>query len=87
MGKFKDMEKELEDKVMAPVKKAVEVVEKVVQDELLEFDAWYAQREELIPVHHYKEILKADFQARKMAAMSTMAQWDEALKKYGIKLD
>ena len=30
----------------------------------MDFDTWYAIRKDLIPGHHHKEILKADFDAR-----------------------
>jgi len=54
---------------------------------LLEFEEWFSQREKLIPAHHHREIIKADFLARKVPKMATMDQFDEALKQYGVKLD
>lgn len=63
-----------------------EVTEAPVIEELVDFDTWFSQREPKIPSHHHKEILKADFRGRKVPAMATMAQFDEALKKYGVKL-
>ena len=55
-------------------------------EELVDFETWYAQREAAIPAHHHREILKADFVARKVPAMATMDQFDTALEKYGVKL-
>ena len=59
----------------------------VPSQELVEFETWYSQREAQIPSHHHKEILKADFRGRKVPALATMAQFDDALRKYGVKLD
>lgn len=55
-------------------------------DPRVEFDAWYASRGPKIPKHHHKEIIKADFNARDVKLMSTMAEWDAALKMYGVIL-
>lgn len=55
-------------------------------EELIDFEAWYALREAAIPAHHHREIIKADFSARKVPAMATLAQFDDALRKYGIEL-
>lgn len=52
----------------------------------VEFDGWYASRRDAIPAIHKKEIIKADFKGRKVPMVSTMADFDEALKKYGVKL-
>ena len=54
--------------------------------ELVEFDTWYSIRENNIPVHHRKEILKADFIARKVNMINSMEAFDDALAKYGVKL-
>ena len=54
--------------------------------ELVDFETWHSTRAKMIPTHHYKEILMADFKARKTPAKATMAEFDEALKKYGVKL-
>lgn len=50
------------------------------------FDGWYALRASAIPAIHKKEILKADFKGRKVPMVATMAEFDEALKKYGVRL-
>jgi hypothetical protein len=60
--------------------------EEVIEIPMVDFDGWYGARRSRIPVHHHKEILKADFKARKMPVMGTMAQFDEMLKLYGVKL-
>ena len=58
----------------------------VVEEPKVEFDGWYAKRSGQIPAVHKKEILKADFKGRKVPMVATMAEFDEALKKYGVKL-
>ena len=58
----------------------------VVEENKVDFDVWYGVRSKHIPSIHYKEILKADFKGRKVPTKATMAVFDEALKKYGIKL-
>jgi hypothetical protein len=55
-------------------------------EELMDFEAWYALRHELIPAHHHKEILRADFNARKVPEMAKMITFDFALKQYGVDL-
>lgn len=52
----------------------------------VQFDGWHALRSPAIPAIHKKEILKADFKGRKVPMEATMAEFDEALKKYGITL-
>lgn len=54
--------------------------------EMVDFEEWHAKRAAQIPAHHHKEILKADFKGRKVPELATMAEFDEALKKYGVKL-
>ncbi len=67
----------------APAKTAEEAK---AEEPKVEFDAWYASRSSVIPPIHKKEILKADFQGRKVSMVATMAEFDEALKKYGVRL-
>ena len=52
----------------------------------MKFEAWHAYREKLIPKHHYKEILKADFKAQGVKDLATIAEFDRALKRYGVTL-
>jgi poly(3-hydroxyalkanoate) synthetase len=52
----------------------------------LDFDAWWILTENKIPGHHYKEIIQADFRARGLSSKETMQSYNEALKKYGLKL-
>lgn len=52
----------------------------------VDFDGWYGARASRIPAHHHKEILRADFKGRKVPVMASMAEFDEALKKYGVRL-
>lgn len=61
-------------------------IEAVVQEQLVDFDAWFSSRSKQIAGHHYKEIIMADMKARGVAMMNSMAKFDEALAKYGIKL-
>lgn len=58
----------------------------VAKVELMDFDTWFSKRQSDIPMHHHKEIIKADFKARKMADMATMEEFDKALRRYGVKL-
>jgi len=67
-------------------------VNQVIDDQVddapkVDFDTWYVLRKDKIPTHHHKEIIKADFTARKLPKMCTIEQFDNALKKYGLKLD
>jgi hypothetical protein len=55
--------------------------------ELVDFETWYSIRQEEIPAQHHKEIIKADFNARKMPKMATIKEFDLALAKYGVKLN
>ncbi len=66
--------------------KAEEAPAAIVEEPKVDFDVWYALRKSKIPSNHHKEIIKADFKGRKVPAMATMAEFDEALKKYGVKL-
>ncbi len=52
----------------------------------LDFDAWYASRQARIPKQHRKEILRADFTARGLGQCESLADFDAALNKYGVKL-
>ena len=55
-------------------------------EEKVDFDAWFAMRQPQIPHQHYKEIIKADFAGRGLGQYETISAFDDALKKYGIKL-
>lgn len=72
--------KEMEAKKREESAPTVEVEQEVT------FDSWYHQRKPLIPACHMKEILMADFQARGVKSMATMAAFDKALELYGVKL-
>lgn len=52
----------------------------------VEFNVWFAMREKKIPAHHLREILWADFKGRGLSERETLAAYDDALTKYGIKL-
>ncbi len=83
MGKKHRQAKEME---LDAVEETVEAAPVKADEPKLDFDGWHAMRKHLIPAVHKKEILKADFKARKVPALATMAEFDEALKKYGVKL-
>lgn len=63
-----------------------EVEEVVVEEPQIEFDGWWALRGSVIPAIHKKEVIKADFKGRKVPMVGTLAMFDAALKKYGVKL-
>jgi len=50
------------------------------------FDVWFAMRERKIPAQHLREIIWADFRGRGLSNRETVAVFDAALAKYGIKL-
>lgn len=56
------------------------------QAELVDFDGWWAARATKIPTHHYKEVIRAHFGGRGLSAQETMADYDEGLSEYGVKL-
>ena len=60
--------------------------QKLPEVEKVDFDAWHTMRAGRIPKHHHKEIIKADFKARGLGQCESLENFDEALKKYGIKL-
>lgn len=55
-------------------------------DPLVEFNVWFAMREKKIPAQHMREIIWADFKGRGLLPKETVATYDAALAKYGIKL-
>jgi hypothetical protein len=59
----------------------------VLGEPSMDFESWFVLRREDIPTHHHEEIIRADFNARKVPGMATVAEFDAALKKYGIELD
>lgn len=77
---------------MSKSKKVVEavssiVIEPIVEPEpTVEFDVWFAMREKRIPPQHLREIIRADFQGQGLSKNATIAAYDQALLKYGIKL-
>lgn len=66
---------------------AEEAQEPQVEVSKVDFDAWFAVRSPRIPKHHHKEIIKADFSARGIEQSESLEVFDEALRKYGIKLN
>lgn len=68
-------------------KKNKREIDEPMAEQLMEFEEWYSLREGLIPAHHHREIIKADFKARKVPNMATLKEFDEALRRYGISLN
>jgi hypothetical protein len=64
---------------------AAEQVEE--QAEKFDFDTWFSMRESKLARQHRKEIIKADFTARGLKQCESLADFDAALVKYGVKLD
>jgi len=64
----------------APIDKEMPVVE------TYEFDVWWVLRQDKIPGHHMKEVIKADMKARGLSDKESLEDFDVALKQYGIKL-
>jgi hypothetical protein len=54
--------------------------------ETVEFDVWWVLRQDKIPGHHMKEVIKADMMARGLSDKESLEDFDAALKQYGIKL-
>jgi hypothetical protein len=85
--------KRIVNDVKADIKKMENKIEQVVapvivkaEEAKISFDVWFASRKNKIPTQHYKEIILADMKGRGVAIINTMAKFDEALEKYGIKL-
>lgn len=57
-----------------------------VEIEKVDFDAWFAMRSKQIGKQHHKEIIKADFKSRGLGQNESLEDFDEALRKYGVKL-
>jgi hypothetical protein len=52
----------------------------------VEFNVWFAMREKKIPSQHLREIIWADFKGQGLSIRESVATFDEALAKYGVKL-
>lgn len=52
----------------------------------VDFNVWFAMREKKIPAQHMREIIWADFRGQGLSGKETVADYDAALAKYGIKL-
>ena len=55
--------------------------------EKVDFEVWFAMREPQIPRHHYKEILRADFNGQGLGLCESVQDFDAALNTYGVKLN
>jgi len=52
----------------------------------MEFDTWWALKEDCIPAQHKKEIVWADFRARGLSKLELPKDYDTALEKYGVRI-
>ncbi len=83
MSKFKKSSETVESA------ETVENVETVpVEDSIptVAFNVWFAMREKKIPARHLREIILADFKGQGVSGNETIAAFDKALARYGIKL-
>lgn len=87
MKEDKELEQDEAPEVVKPPQRPAPKAAVAVVEELIDFDDWIASRRSAIPAHHHKEIIKADFKARKVPMIARAKEFDEALRKYGIKLD
>ncbi len=71
---------------MDGVIKLESALEETALEQKIDFESWFAMRKKDIPTQHREEIIRADFKARKLPGVATMAEFDDALKKYGIRL-
>jgi len=77
--------------IAALEKQALEAARKIEpivssEPEALSFEDWWLLREVLInKPGHYKEILKADFNARGLSKKEPLERWDWAGKQFGLK--
>lgn len=79
--------KQQQPKARPPVDEPAIVIEPALDEvSKVDFDAWYAMRANAIPRHHHKEIIKADFKARGLGQCESLNNFDDALRKYGVKL-
>ena len=64
----------------------VDMAEPVEMPEVpeVDFETWWVLRSGRIPAHHHKEIVKADFKGRGLGHKASMAEYDAALKAYGL---
>lgn len=85
----KNKKKSLKEEIKAMESKKREEKEvKVVKDveKKVSFESWFKKRKSQIPAVHKKEIIVADMKARGIGKEATMAEFDAALEKYGVKL-
>ena len=62
------------------------VMRAVAQPAKIDFDAWWAMNEKKIPVQHRKEIVLADMRARGLGLRETVQSYNDALKRYGVRV-
>lgn len=84
MAEIKKMEAEKREKAMESKDK--KPTKKDKKDEKVSFDTWWMMRSKKIPQSHRKEVIRADFKGRKLTDKELVADWDKALKAYGLEL-
>ncbi len=73
--------------MLAPKEEAAELESsQEMQEELIDFDGWWAMHASKIPRQHHKEIVKADMRGRGLREKETLETFDKALAMYGVKL-
>jgi hypothetical protein len=77
--KIKEMEQQSRAQVVETTANADEVK--------VNFDTWYYIRSPQIPERHRKEILLSYFKSLKMTINETMQAYDDALARYGVKIN
>ena len=73
IAEIKKMEAKKREKVVKEVEKRVN------------FDEWWSLRRTVIPPIHKKEVILANFKVWGLGKFELMADFDAALKKYGIE--
>lgn len=84
----------MEDQIELGQDEEMEVAPEVIKaapaapqlNEKIHFDEWFSSRKHRIPPQHMKEILMADFKARKVPMEAGPNVFDKALEVYGVKL-
>jgi len=62
---------------------AVQIEENIIPT--VAFNVWFAMREKRIPARHLREIIWADFKGQGLSNNETIAAFDAALVRYGVK--
>lgn len=74
------------DTRQTPPLHAEEAAEQPAKPQDMPFDVWWAMVQKKMPPQHRKEVILADFKARGLGMKQTLAEYNEALALYGVKL-